>query len=370
MLVGFAFLWTLGAGVAMAPPQPTELKRFQFDRVEMAVPFQLVLYAPDAPTANGAAEAALARIRQLNAIFSDYDPESETRRLGDTAGKGLAVPTSQELWEVMGRAQELSRRSEGAFDVTVGPLVALWRRARRQRELPRPEKLAAARELVGYRLVRVEPGNRAIELTNQGMKLDFGGIAKGYAIDQAMAVLRSRGITRAMIHAGGDVGVGDPPPDSAGWRVGVPSLKVGAPPYVILSLSQCAIATSGDTWQFVEIEGRRYSHIVDPRTGIGLTDHSQVTVVASDGLTADGLSTAASVLGPEKGLKLIDDTPGTAALILRAPAGKTETFQSSRWKDLPKADPQGPDTRTGAQGRGVSGRPLALAAACLLVDPR
>ena len=341
MTGGFALLWMLGVGVATVPPQQPELKRFQFDRVEMAVPFQLVLYAPDAATANEAAEAAFARIRQLNGIFSDYDPESESRRLGDTAGRGKAVRVSPELWEVTSCAQQLSERSEGAFDVTVGPVVALWRRARRQRELPRPEKLADARQLVGYRLVRVDPKDRAIELTKQGMKLDFGGIAKGYAIDQAMGILRNRGVTRAMIHAGGDVGVGDPPPDSPGWSVGVPSLKVGAPPQTILSLSRCAIATSGDTWQFVKIEGRRYSHIVDPRTGIGLTDHSQVTVVAPDGITADGLSTAVSVLGPEKGLKLIEDTPGTAAFILRAPAGKIETFQSARWKDLPAAGHKG-----------------------------
>jgi len=338
MIGGFALLWMLGVGVAMAPPQPPELKRFQFDRVEMAVPFQLILYAPDAATANGAAEAAFARIRQLNGIFSDYDPESESRRLGDTAGRGKAVPVSPELWEVMGRAQQLSQRSEGAFDVTVGPMVALWRRARRQRELPRPERLAEASQLVGYRLVRLDPRERAIELTKPGMKLDFGGIAKGYAIDQAMAVLRGRGITRAMVHAGGDVGVGDPPPNSPGWRIAVPSLKVGAPPQAILSLSRCAIATSGDTWQFVQIEGRRYSHIVDPRTGIGLTDHSQVTVVAPDGITADGLSTAVSVLGPENGLKLIEDTPGAAGFILCAPGGKVETFQSARWKELRNRD--------------------------------
>jgi thiamine biosynthesis lipoprotein len=325
----------LGVAAAMPPPQQPELKRFQFERVEMAVPFQFVLYAPDAASANGAAEAACARVRHLNAIFSDYDAQSEIRRLGDTAGKGQAVPASRELWEVMVRAQELSHRSEGAFDVTVGPLVSLWRRARRQRELPRPEKLAAARQLVGYRLVRLDPRQHAIELTKQGMKLDFGGIAKGYAIDQAMAVLRSRGITRAMVHAGGDAGVGDPPPNATGWTVAVPSLDVRLPPQTILRLSRCAIATSGDTWQFVQIEGRRYSHIVDPRTGIGLTDHSQVTVVARDGLTADGLSTAVSVLGPQKGLKLIDDTSGAAAFILRAPEGKVETFQSARWKELP-----------------------------------
>ena len=174
----------------------------------------------------------------------------------------------------------------------------------------------------------------AFDLTKRGMQLDFGGIAKGYAVDQALAVLRQHGVTRAMIQAGGDIGLGEPPPDAPGWRVAVPSLDMKSPPQMILSLSRCAVATSGDTWQFVVIDGRRYSHVVDPRTGIGLTDHCQVTVVAPDGVTADGLSTAVSVLGPEKGLRLIEETPGAAAMILRAPQGKTEMSQSARWKEL------------------------------------
>jgi thiamine biosynthesis lipoprotein len=334
MMGGLTLLWMLGVGLPTAPPREPELKRFQFDRVEMAVPFQLVLYAPDSATANESAEAAFARIRQLNHIFSDYDPESETRRLCDTAGEGKYVPVSAELWDVLCRARGISRRSGGAFDVTVGPIVLLWRRARRQRELPDPAKLAQARQRVGYELVRLDPQRRAVELTKRGMRLDFGGIAKGYAVDQAMAVLRQHGVTRAMVHAGGDIGLGEPPPDAPGWRVAIPSLDINRPPQTILSLSRCAVATSGDTWQFVVIEGRRYSHVVDPRTGIGLTDHCQVTVVVPGGASADGLATAVSVLGPEKGLRLIEETPGAAALVLRAPQGKTEVFQSSRWKEL------------------------------------
>ena len=271
MLAGLMLAWMIAVGLpAAAPPQEPPIKRYQFDGVEMAVPIKLVLYAADETVANRSAQAALARIHQLNAIFSDYDPESETRRLGDTAGQGKAVPVSKELWEVTSRAIELSRGSEGAFDVTVGPVVQLWRRARRQKDLPDPQKLADARQLVGFGLVRLDPKTKGIELTKRGMQLDFGGIAKGYAMEQALAVLRERGITRAMAQAGGDIALGDSPPDGPGWRVAIPSLDPAAPPQTILSLSRCSVSTSGDTWQFVEIDGRRYSHVVDPRTGMGL----------------------------------------------------------------------------------------------------
>jgi thiamine biosynthesis lipoprotein len=311
----------------------------------MAVPVRIVLYAPENAAATRAAEAAFSRIRQLNAILSDYDPESELRRLSSAAAEGKAVPVSKDLWQVLSQSQELSRRSAGAFDVTVGPAVRLWRRARRRHALPSPQRLRAARKLVGYQFVRLDSQHRAVELLKPGMQLDLGGIAKGYAVDEALAVLRQQGIGRALVDAGGDIVVGDPPPGKNGWRIGVTRLKADGPPSRVVLLSRAAIATSGDTWQYVEIGGRRYSHIVDPHTGLGLTDHSSVTVVAPKGILADGLASAVSVLGPKKGLELIDATPGAAALIIRAPQGSSvgstvETYRSSRWKTLPLASPK------------------------------
>lgn len=332
-------IWLLAASVGAAEPGETALSRFQFTRVEMAVPIKIVLYAPDEATANGGARAAFDRIRRLNGIMSDYDPQSELRRLCNTAGQGEAVPVSEELWHVLKHAQALSDRSGGAFDVTVGPVVRLWRRARRRKQLPSPERMATARPLVDYRLIRLDPEKRAVELLKTGMRLDLGGIAKGYAVDEALVVLRKLGINRALVDAGGDIALGDPPPYKRGWRIGVARLEADGPPNRILVLSRLALATSGDTWQYVEIGGRRYSHIVDPRTGLGLTDHSSVTVIAPDGITADGLASAVSVLGPKKGLELIENSPSAAVLIIRAPEGKVETHESSRWKDLSVASP-------------------------------
>ncbi|NQU19946.1 MAG: FAD:protein FMN transferase [Candidatus Nealsonbacteria bacterium] len=322
------------AAAAAEPP----LQRFEFSRVEMAVPIKIVLYAPDETTAEQAATAAFDRIHVLNGILSDYDPNSELRRLCDTAARGKAVPVSRDLWKVFHRAQEVSKQSGGAFDVTIGPLSRLWRRAIRRSVFPSDERLDEARPLVDYRLVRLDEKNRSVELLTPGMRLDLGGIAKGYAVDEALAVLNKAGITRALVDAGGDICLGDPPPGKSGWRIGVAPLQADGPPSTLLSLADVAVATSGDAWQYVEIDGTRYSHIIDPRSGMALTDHSSVTVIAPNCITADALASTVSVLGPQQGLKLIDATPGTAALIVRAPQGKVETHKSKRWEGGVKND--------------------------------
>jgi len=312
-------------------------KRFAFSGTEMAVPIEIVLYAADEAAATRGAQAALARHRHLNAVLSDYDPESELSRLSRTSGGGKALPVSEDLWNVLCRAQEISEKSAGAFDITVGPVIRLWRRARRREELPLAPQLQAARQLVDYRLIRLSPSLRRVELLKPGMRLDAGGIAKGYALGQAMAVLKKEGFPVAMIQAGGDIALGDPPPGRPGWRIGIAPLEPDGPPSQYLWLSRTAVATSGDIWQYVEIGGRRYSHIIDPRTGQALTDHSMVVVVVPESTLADGLATAVSVLGPDQGLALIEATPGAAALILRAPQGKVERFESCGWKKLPQA---------------------------------
>jgi FAD:protein FMN transferase len=329
-------VWLLGVGNLGAGLCAAAETRFQFSQTEMAVPIDIVLYARSKPVATRGADAAFARLTQLNRIFSDYDSQSELMQLARTAGEGKAVTVSEDLWRVLCRSCQISAVSDGAFDVTVGPVVRLWRRARRQKELPPAHQLREALSLVGYRQIRLQSDGHKVELLTKGMRLDLGGIAKGYAAAEALAVLRRAGIPSALIHAGGDSALGDPPPDKKGWRIGVGMLKPDAPPLEYLLLSRCAVAASGDMWQFVVIDGKRYSHIVDPRTGVGLTNHSNVTVVAPDGATADALATAVSVLGPDRGLKLIDATPGAAALVLRGSETKPEVYHSRRWKDLPR----------------------------------
>lgn len=337
----------LCASVSTVLSAEPELKRFQFTQTEMAIPIRIVLYAPDNATAAAAAEAAFARFHQLNAILSDYDPQSELRRLCDTSGEGKSVRVSDDLWRVLVEAVEISRRSNGAFDVTISPVVHLWRNARQTKELPSQASLQRALARVGYQAIRLDPAKQTVELLRPKMRLDLGGIAKGYAVDEAMTALRQHGITRMLVDAGGNLGLGDPPPDRQGWRIGVSPPDVRSPPREYLCLSRCSLSTSGDLWQHADIAGTRYSHLIDPRTGMALTDHCSATVVGPNGLSTDGLSSALAVLGPQQGLELIEKTPGMAAFIVRAVDGREETHESKHWADLRKA---GVD-KQGAPGR-------------------
>jgi thiamine biosynthesis lipoprotein len=307
--------------------------RFEFTQPQMGLPFRIVLYAADAAAAEAAARTAFARISQLNDLLSDYDPDSELSRLSRTSGEGRAVPVSEDLWIVLERAQQLAARSDGAFDVTVGPYVNLWRKARRERKLPRAELIAEAGAAVGWEKLQLDAVSRTAKLLAPNMRLDLGGIAKGYAVDEAMKTLKAHGIERALVAGGGDMAASGPPPGQKGWRIEVAPLDVtNAPPARFVLLAHRALATSGDVFQRLEIDGQRYSHIVDPKTGLGLTDHSLVTVIAPDCTTADSLATAVSVLGPEAGLKLVEGTRGCAASIVRAPGLRIEVTESRRFQ--------------------------------------
>lgn len=307
----------------------------------MGVPFAAAFYAPDEASANKAIAAVWARIEHLNSVMSDYDSNSELMRLCRDSGPGQPVVVSPELFRVLRKSVEVSEQSEGAFDVTVGPLVKLWRRARRQKELPDPKLLQEARELVGFRRLRLCE-NCSVELLKPGMKLDLGGIAVGDAADEAIKVLKQHGITRAMIDGSGDIVVSDPPPGTTGWRIGIASLKEpDAAPMQFATLANCSISTSGDAYQFVEVADRRYSHIVDPKTGLGLTERCSVTIIAPDGITADALATAVSVLGPERGLKLIESLPGVAALVATLDGDKLVTRTTSRWTRFTRSVSEG-----------------------------
>jgi thiamine biosynthesis lipoprotein len=323
---------TLLAVGLLSAASPSVPQRYEFTKILMGMPFKIVLYASDESTANAAAQAALARIRQLNGILSDYEPESELMKLCRTAGRQQSVKLSPDLHNVLTRALELSRRSHGAFDISVGPAVRLWRKSRRTKTLPDARTLAQTRELVDYRNIQLDDKAGTVELLAPGMQLDLGGIAAGFAVDEALRVLKSKGVTSALIDASGDIGVSEAPPGAAGWRIGIAPLEPDADPTRYLLLNNAAVTTSGDAWQFVEIDGKRYSHIVDPRTGLGLTSRSATIIVATDCTAADSYATAVSVLGPEAGLKLVEATPGMAAFILRLEEGRVRTYESTRLK--------------------------------------
>jgi thiamine biosynthesis lipoprotein len=312
------------------------LARFTYTEPHMGTRFKIDVYATDEATANRAVKAAFARIAALDATMSDYRSTSELMQLCQKAG-GSPVPVSQDLFFVLSRAQEVSKLSEGAFDVSVGPIVRLWRRARKTQQLPEPEKLAQARALVGYQNIRLDAKARTVQLLKAGMQLDLGGIAKGYSADAALQVLKEHGITRALAAAGGDIAVSGPPPDAKGWTIGIAPLEdPNSRPSLYVLLRDAAVSTSGDAEQYVEIDGKRYSHIVDPRTGIGLIGRQSVTVVAPHGITSDSLTKVVSVLGPQRGLPIIDAQEGVSAYVVRKTDKGLETFESKRFREVPQ----------------------------------
>lgn len=287
----------------------------------MGSEFSLLIYCNNADLATRAARSAFDRIAFLDQTLSDYRTDSELMLLCDQAG-GPPVPVSPELFTILRRSRDLSERTEGAFDVTINPVVKLWRRARRNRELPSRDQLDAALDRVGWEKMILDDDSQTVRFERPGMRVDLGGIAKGFASDEALRILREFGISRALVAGAGDIVTGDPPPGRDGWTVGIaPVLDPDQAPERFLSLANQAVSTSGDAERFVEIDGVRYSHIVDPRTGLGLTGRSSVTVVSPDGTTSDSLATAISVLGPDLGIPLAEQTEGTEALVLSSSGG-------------------------------------------------
>lgn len=325
---------TLLAGCAAPPERAAPLERFEFEQPHMGTSFRIVLYAPDAEGAGEAAAAAFARVAELDRALSDYDPGSELSRLSRASDGGPSGPrpVSPDLFRVLDHARRISAASGGAFDVTVGPYVRLWRRSARQGRLPSAEELARARGAVGWEGLDLDPGEHTVALGTGGMRLDLGGIAKGYALDQALAVLAARGVGRALVDGGGDVAASGPPPGRAGWRVVVAALGRPGSDAPVLELAHRALATSGDRYRRLEIDGVTYSHLIDPRTGLGLTEPAAASVVSRSGMAADALASALCVMGPEAGLALVEISDETEARFVgySEKAGE-RSCQSSGW---------------------------------------
>jgi thiamine biosynthesis lipoprotein len=325
------------------PDSRTTLSRIELTEPQMGTQMRLVVYADDEARARTAMRAAFDRVADLNRTLSDYQPSSELMRLCARAGQG-PIAISPDLFRILDVAQTLARRTNGAFDVTSGPLTHLWRRARRFSEVPATPRITEALALTGFRHLHLDASKRTATLDTPGMTLDLGGLAKGYAADEAIAVLESHGLTRALAALGGDIVVSAPPPERDGWTIDVSALDApGAPRPDALVLRDAAVSTAGDAEQWLTANGTRYSHILDPRTGWPMTIRSSTTVIARHGLDADRLDTAIAILGPDEGLPLAEETPGAAVLSVRQePDGRFTIHQSSRWPTPPASPTRSP----------------------------
>ncbi|HTI10764.1 MAG TPA: FAD:protein FMN transferase [Puia sp.] len=316
------FLFTL-LSLAGASITASGQRKYSFERPEMGSPFTITIDAADSMAAASAASAAFQKADRLNSMLSDYIDSSELNRLSASSGKGRFVEVSPPLFDILRRSQEAAHLSGGSYDVTVGPVVKLWRKARKTGTFPDKDSLKTALQRTGYRYMHLDTLHHSVWLERPGMQLDVGGLGKGFVAQAALDLLAELGFPAAMVNAGGKIVTGQPPTGKEGWLIGInaPGEKQQILPF-LLSLRQMAVATSGDIYQYVEWKGRRYSHIVNPKTGIGLTRRRNVTAIATDGTTADWLATACSVLSFRKSLKLIQHFPGAALFITENSNGK------------------------------------------------
>ncbi|MEW5975901.1 MAG: FAD:protein FMN transferase [Acidobacteriota bacterium] len=303
--------------------------------MRMGTQVRILVYAPSFSQASEASMAAFDRMEQLEWTFSDYRTNSELSRLNRD---GAIAPrrVSDELFQVLHRSLEISSYSRGAFDITLGPLTQLWRQARRAGSPPTPKQIAQARRRTGFQNLILNSKERTVRFELAGMALDLGGIAKGYIADQALQVLQRRGLRSALVEAGGDIAIGAAPPGKAGWHIAIKGVQDE-----LLALHDVGVATSGDEFQYLEIAGRRYSHIINPAIGVAVSDSSQVTVIAPDGMTADALATTLSVMTPAAGLELADSLDGVAAFI------RSRSNEALRSRRFPSGRPALPPMRAG-----------------------
>ncbi len=291
-------------------------------RVVMGTLARVIAVAADSNTAEGCIEAAFVEIEKIDELMSNYESDSEISEL-NRDGFRRAVVVSKSTYEVLQRSVESSKLTGGAFDVTVGPLVDLWRSAQDTNSLPTDAELSEARSKVGYELLYLDANETSVRFAVDGMRVDLGGIAKGYALDKAVEAMQKAGAVGGMVEIGGDIRCfGLPPVGQSRWRIGLQDARetgenVGTGEVLlVLELVDAAVATSGDYRRFVVIGGKKYSHILNTKTGYSSGELASVTIISQNATDADALATAVSVMGAEKGLALIEAIPDTEAILI------------------------------------------------------
>jgi FAD:protein FMN transferase len=331
-------------------PTFSQSKKHTFSQPKMGSPLSITLYANDSTKANQIATEAYKIADSLNLIYSDYLENSELSLLSKKSGTNEFTKVSPALWDILNLSVKASKQSKGAYDITVGSIVKLWRKARREKVLPDENILKNNLQSVGYQYLILDSLTHSVKLSQPNTQLDLGGIAKGYVAQVIVDFCVKEGIEKVLVDAGGDLAmrVALPAPDGGafsskflsnssskvppsgvrGLRIGItiPNSEELIPSYLILQNQ--AVATSGNMYQFVKIKGKRYSHIVNPKTGLGITHQRNVTVIAPDGATADWLATACSVLSVKKALKLIKSMPNCELLMAEIQKGKLKMWQS------------------------------------------
>jgi len=276
-------------------------RRYEDSRVSMGCLYSVVVYGSDLARLREAAAAALDEVDRIDRLMSNYKNDSELSRVNREAAKA-PVKVDPELFDFIAECLRYSRESEGAFDITVGPLMKAWGFFRGEGRMPGEAELAEARSRVGYRRVILNQKDGTIFFDRAGVELDLGGIAKGYAVDRAVAVLKRCGVTIALLSAGGSTiyALGAPPGKPA-WEIEVQDPVERDKIATRVRLKDRALSVSGSYEKFFELNGERYSHVMDPRTGRPVQGVLSVAVVTDDGTSGDALDNVFYVLGAERG---------------------------------------------------------------------
>ena len=305
----------------------SQSKKHTFSQPKMGSLLNITLYSNDSTKASQIATEAYKIADSLNLIYSDYLENSELNLLSKKSGTNEFTKVSPALWDLLNLSVKASKQSKGAYDITVGSIVKLWRKARKEKILPEGNILKNTLQSVGYQYIILDSVTHAVKLLQPNTQLDVGGIAKGYVAQVIVDFCRKAGIEKVLVDAGGDLAMASQ--QNKPWKIGVtiPDSEELIPRYLVLQNQ--AVATSGNMYQFVEINGKRYSHIVNPRTGLGVTHQRNVTVIAPNGETADWLATACSVLSVKKALKLIKSMPNCELFMAEIQKGKLKTWQSA-----------------------------------------
>ena len=307
-------------------------ERYEFTHQQMGTQIRLVFYAKNKVGADVIASKAFDRIDELNNKLSDYLGHSELNKLLDQAGKEVVV--SDDLFKVLKKAVAISKATEGAFDISVGPFVELWRTSRQNRILPSDADLIKAKRYVGYQKISF-PKKNVVQLNVSQMKLDLGGIGKGFTADEVIKVLESNGVRSALVDMGGDIRVSNPPPSKDYWVLAFSYYnEKGDEVLKKIRLKNAAVATSGDLYQFVEINGIRYSHIINPLTGMALNNSIQVTTIANNATEADALSSAFSVMGITETTHLIKGKSNIAVFMVQKSKNTFKQWNSGNFPGM------------------------------------
>ena len=292
----------------LEPAQPKEYKDTQF---LMDTIIEITAYGPNSEEA---VQAAFKEFARLHEITNNFDENSQVSMISKMAGK-QKVQVDPDLVKMLKRSKELAEMLDGTFDVTIGPLTDLWGIGRKGDFVPTDKEIDKALSLVDYHLLDVNEMDNTVYLKKVGMKLDLGGVAKGYATDKAIEILKSYGITSALVNAGGDIRVIGNKPDGNPWRIGVQHPRNSDGIIAKLALTDWdTMESSGDYQRFIMKDGVRYSHILDPRTGKQPRSVTSVTMIINSSTDGDILSTALFILGVDKGLKLLENFPGVEAI--------------------------------------------------------